>query len=90
MSAIDNLCDYHDAERYWELVKKTLDIIFQENPEPANRLSKEVSTWPDKEQLLFYHAEPLDVAADLVGRSPSEPEVKAYRQLADQIGWGLP
>lgn len=48
------------------------------------------STWRDKEQLLFYHAEPLDVAADLVGRSPNEHEVKAYRQLADQFGWSLP
>ena len=90
MSTIDNIRDYHDADRYWELVKKTLDAIFHESQEPARRLSKEVCTWPEAEQLLFYHAEPLDVAADLAGRSPSDNEVKAYRKLANQAGWGMP
>lgn len=90
MSAIDNIREYHDADRYWDLVKRTLDTIFQESPESAHRLSKEVSTWPNEEQLLFYHGEPLDVAADLAGRPPSDDEVKEYRHLADQVGWGVP
>ncbi len=90
MSTIDNVDDYHDADRYWNLVKKTLDTVFHESQESANRLSKEVGTWPEEEKLLFYHAEPLDVAADLVRRRPSDDEVKAYRNLAGQVGWGAP
>jgi len=90
MPIIDNIRDYPDADRYWDLVKKTLDEVFHESPEPAHRLSKEVSTWPSEEQLLFYHGEPLDIAADLAGRPPSDDEVKAYRNLSDQVGWGTP
>ena len=56
-----------------------------------------MTTWPPQEQLLFYHEEPLDVAADLAGRKPTtkrlpterlptEEEVKVYeRERSEEI-----
>jgi hypothetical protein len=90
MPTTDNIRDYHEADRYWDLVKRTLENVLHEHPDPAQHLSREISTWPEQERLLFYHAEPLDVAADLAGRQPTADEVKAYRRLADQVGWGAP
>mgnify|MGYP007054699766 CR=1 FL=1 len=90
MPTTDHIRDYHEADRYWDLVKRTLDNVLHEDSEPAQRLRKEMHTWPEQERLLFYHAEPLDVAADLAGRQPTDDEVKAYRHLADQAGWGIP
>lgn len=90
MATVDSTHPYPSADKYWDLVKRTLDEVFQHSTKPAEHLRWAMSDWPPEEQLLLYHAEPLNVAADLAGRRPSDAEIKAYRHLADQVGWGVP
>jgi len=87
MPLIDNVNQYPVAAKYWGLVKRMLDEVFQEKTDSADTLRKEVSQRPADEQLQFYHAEPLDIAADLAGKRPDEIQVKEYRKLADQCDW---
>lgn len=81
---------YPQMDEYWELVKKTLRDVFQTDSAIVDTLRGEVGGRPAEEQLLFYHAEPLDVAADLADQRPDDGQVTAYRQLAEQVGWGAP
>ncbi len=81
---------YPKVDAYWELVKKTLSDVFQADIGVVDALRKELNDLPAEEQLLFYHAEPLDVAADLADQRPDDGQVKAYRQLAERVGWGTP
>jgi hypothetical protein len=90
MPAVELNDRYPKMDEYWELVKKTLSHVFQADSDLADILRGELSGRPAEEQLLFYHAEPLDVAADLADQRPDHGQVKAYRQLADQVGWGTP
>ncbi len=87
MSLIDNVNQYPVVDKYWGLVQRTLCEVFKGKPDSAEALRKEVNQRPADEQLQFYHAEPLDIAADLVGKRPDENQVKQYRSLADQCGW---
>jgi hypothetical protein len=97
MPTIDSDYDYPQATQYWDLVKKTLkqvfslpDPILQDALRGAEVLEQEVSKSLAQEQLLFYHAEPLDVAADLAGRPPvGEQIIRKYNNLAADIGWTL-
>ncbi len=90
MPAVELNDRYPKMDAYWELVKKTLCDVFHAESGDADTLRRELSDRPAEEQLLFYHAEPLDVAADLADQRPDDTQVKAYRQLADQVGWGTP
>jgi hypothetical protein len=87
MPLIDNVNQYPVVDKYWGLVKRTLGEVFKEKTDSVDTLRKEVSQRPADEQLQFYHAEPLDIASDLVGKQPDENQVKKYRSLADQCGW---
>ena len=87
MSVVDNVNQYPVVDKYWVLVKRTLREVFQEKTDSADTLRKEVSQRLADEQLQFYHAEPLDVAADLTGKRPDKSQVKEYRKLADQCDW---
>ena len=89
MSTIDSSSPYPEADRYWDIVKRTLGDVFKESPDPADVLRREMSQSSAEEQLQFYHAEPLDVAADLAGRRPDKKQIKAYRKLADAADWRL-
>lgn len=90
MPAVELNDRYPQMDEYWELVKKTLRDVFQADSDVADTLRGELDNRPAEEQLLFYHAEPLDVASDLADQRPDDEQVKAYRQLADQVGWGTP
>lgn len=87
MSLTDNVTQYPVVDKYWNLVKRTLSEVFKEKTNSVDILRKEVRRRPPDEQLLFYHSEPLDVAADLVGERPDGIQVKKYRRLADQCDW---
>jgi hypothetical protein len=87
MSAIDSIHLYPQVNEYWKLVKKSLDMIFNADSAQADTLRKEVTTWPPPEQLLFYHAEPLYIAADLAGQQPTDPQVEKYINIAADSGW---
>ena len=88
MPTTDSNPVYPDAEKYWELVKKTLDEVFQKDTGSADDLRRDVWTSPPDEQWQFYHAEPLDVAADLAGiEEITEEDVQDYRRIADDLNW---
>jgi hypothetical protein len=87
MAAINEVRQYPAVDRYWALVKRTLCEVFKGNADLVDTLRKDMSQRPADEQLLFYHSEPLDVAADLVGEQPGDEQVKQDRRLADQCGW---
>lgn len=87
MSLIENMTQYPAVDPYWSLVTRTLCDVFKGQPDAAETLRREVSTRPTDEQWLFYHSEPLDVAADLVAEQPDDNQVKEYCRLADQCGW---
>jgi hypothetical protein len=87
MPIIESIHLYAQINQYWDLVKRTLEEIFGVDPAHADALRREVKTWPAQEQLLFYHAEPLDVAADLAGRPPTQHEVESYTKRAASLGW---
>ena len=78
-----------DSERieYWDLVKKTLEQVFhiRDAARLADSLQKELEHRSDQEKLLFYHAEPLDVAGGLAGVPQINPhQVRQYHDLAHQ------
>ena len=90
MATVERNHPYPDTDRFWNLVQETLEHVFQERAGLADALKKEIGTRSAEEQLLFYHAEPLEVASDLVGKRPSADDIKAYLQLASRAGWTSP
>jgi hypothetical protein len=78
---------YTHKDEYWRVVERTLENVFSGNPTDAHRLRQGIDTLSDEEQLLFYHAEPLDVAADLADVTPSSAQVQQYDVLARNLGW---
>lgn len=72
MPVIDHVNQYPVVNKYWDLVKRTLGEVFKENTNSADTLRKEASQRPADEQLQFYHAEPVDIAADLAGQRPDK------------------
>ncbi len=82
-----------DSDKYWELVGKTLTDIFSKNPSDAQRdakrLENEIKNSSPDEQVLFYHSEPLSVAADIAARVPTPQEIALYKALRARI-YGLP
>ena len=87
MPFIDNVNQYPVVDQYWGLVQRTLCEVFKDNTHSVDTLRKEVRCRPADEQLQFYHAEPLDIAADLAGKRPDTSQVTEYRKLADHYGW---
>ncbi len=88
MPTIDINYSYPNADEYWELVRRTLNYLFQTDPSIADQLESQIRRCPAEEQLLFYHAEPLDVAADLAGMLITPNHVQNYRALANRFGGG--
>ena len=86
---INTIRDYPSDQipKYWELVEKTLVEVFKRKPDPACQLGNKIRSASDEEQLYFYHKQPLDVAADLVGTRPTPSQVDAYLDLARRLGW---
>jgi hypothetical protein len=78
---------YPSKSEFWRVVERTLENVFNGNPADARQLRQEIDTLSDEEQLLFYHAEPFDVAADLADVTPSLSQVQQYDGLAQNLGW---
>src|SRR5215472_13111001 len=80
-------------DRYWDLVKETLEKIYKKPSaaDDADDLRHDVAQSSQEEQTIFYHAEPLDVAADIVGQAPSIDDVLQYQDLVrDRFAtWGI-
>ncbi|MBR0871282.1 hypothetical protein JQ633_13010 [Bradyrhizobium tropiciagri] len=63
---------------YWEQVKRILREVFDSKPSAADDLRKDVNAASPDTQTAFYHADPFEVAADLMGRrgKPITPDEK--------------
>jgi hypothetical protein len=78
-------------DRYWQMVRRTLEEVFrQPNSNRVNDLEQDIKNSSSEEQVMFYHAEPLDIAADIIGRAPTDNEVSGYDQLVTRERWGAP
>jgi hypothetical protein len=65
-------------------------LINHTDPEVLRRtvaLRREISRSSAQEQLLFYHTEPLNVAAALAGRVVTPEEEERYSSIQQNIWW---
>lgn len=83
-----------DEDLFWEVVKDCLQEIYAVQAEEAAARSLAVRTkmqksLPRKGQELFYHAEPLDVAADLActGKHLTKADMKKYDAILARHKW---
>jgi hypothetical protein len=60
-------------EAYWDNVRRSLVQIFGAPGSLADAYWTRIETAPASEQLMVYHQEPIDVAADLAGVSEISP-----------------
>lgn len=74
-----------DRLLFWAVVEATLSEIFHEDSALAQRLEDELADASESERSLFFHAEPLDVAADLSGVTPTESQFLQYRYLLGRL-----
>jgi hypothetical protein len=87
MPTLDPTAAVPRTDDYWTVVVRTVVDVFDGTPYAAADLRQQVTSTAPDEQALFLHAEPLDVAADLVGRAPSDPEIVQYDDLCRRLGW---
>ncbi len=70
-----------DTDRYWSLVRETLETVFGEDTKKADELEDELRTRPTDEQVLFYNLEPLTTATGIVGRDPTDRDIEEYKTI---------
>ncbi len=81
-----------DKECFWDVVKDCLRDIFGLTSKEAtvriNQLRSDIEK-DGKKHDIFYHAEPLDVAADLANlhHDFSQAEIKIYDAILNKRGW---
>lgn len=83
---------YPNTDAYWNLVRETLKQVFeQQENSNTDELQRKIddSALPTNERQIFYHAEPLDVAADIAGRQPTPEQVNKYLSIAKKHKWEL-
>jgi hypothetical protein len=75
-------------DEYWIYVKETLRRVFKKDTALADEARRKLEDLEAKKgrHTMFYHASPLEIAADLAGTAQSTPKQKeAYLQL--QLSW---
>ena len=70
-------------DTYWEQVARSLERVFGQNRALADTYRQEIERAPTSEQILVYHQEPIEVAADLAGVTEITPEQQqVYIEIA--------
>lgn len=73
-----------DTRRYWDdVLCAAVDVFGGKRPAMRKRideLTSRMEKWPMDEQLLFYHREPLYVAAELTGTDVDDEITDKYLQ----------
>lgn len=75
---------YPNADAYWDLVRKTLKEVFnQQEDSKVDQLKEKINdpNLPTNERQIFYHAEPLDIAADIADCQPTSEQVNQYLSI---------
>ena len=70
-----------DIDAYWDLVRWTLSEIFGESTEEVDDLQQSVSESSVDYQIVCYHDNPFNVAAEIAGVPPSETTEAQYRRF---------
>ena len=87
MSTIEKNASYPVADAYWNMVRLALVSIFHMAAAIVDTLRDDIKQHSAEVQLLFYHTDPLEVAALLANESLSPWQIEKYNQLATQNGW---
>jgi len=77
---------------YWQIVRSILQEIFQWSEIRGYQdLQIEISNLPIEEQAIFYHADPLDVAADLAGAGNTDLSIYGprYDEILKRYKWRI-
>ena len=83
-----NLVSLTISEILYKIVQNDIDNNLEELKREVKNLRTLITSRPIEEQMLFYHAEPLDVAVDLVGLNSDyleEEPITEYIKLANKI-----
>lgn len=78
---------------FWEKVERTLVEIFGKARELAASHRADIETAPQPEQILVYHQEPIELAADLAGVDEiTEQQQWKYIEICEEtepphFGW---
>ena len=90
MATMDPIARYRPVDTYWQVVRRTLSEVFgQTDSRDMEKLRHQVEGSPPAERTMFYHAEPLDVAADLAEQRPTPEQVRQYLNIAKNCKWEL-
>ena len=81
---------YVDA--YWELVRRCLTEFFSQPTDEAEALQQQIENLPYARQDVFYHGDPLDLAAGLAGKRATESQHAQFLQMVREyrlpgFGW---
>lgn len=93
MSTTNQDYEYQNPDNYWKLVEETLQEVFNKGFDKlreCKELQSKVNEGERKERQIFYHAEPLDVAADLAGEPLTPEQVDKYLDIAKRYHWDFP
>lgn len=79
------LNEYPYEDLYWRVVDATLRDVFGRADTGIDALRRDIMAAPERERLMFYHNDPLDVAADLAGVRPDEAQAARYREMEARL-----
>jgi hypothetical protein len=81
---------YPEPDRYWNFLSETLSRVFGRSDAVnlVGIIRKNVEASPCQEQLLFFHSEPLDIAAEFTQTEVDSILVSKYLSLVRQLKWG--
>jgi hypothetical protein len=82
---------YPNPSKYWDMLLETLSSVFlrTDAADLLAAIKNEIQKGSSQEQLVFFHKEPLDVAALVIGTNPSASLVTLYLAAAKQLHWTL-
>jgi len=81
----EHLDGYPYEDLYWRVVDATVREVFGRADTEIDALCKDIMAAPERERLMFYHNDPLDVAADLAGVRPDEAQAARYREMEARL-----
>ncbi|WP_133297444.1 hypothetical protein [Motiliproteus coralliicola] len=86
-TAIASIDEYPSVDWYWLVVEETLTEVFgrRDCDENLYQLKDEIAAINGIEQLLFFHAEPLDTASRICGEAVTDEIVHHYLQVKAQL-----
>jgi hypothetical protein len=68
-------------QEYWHRVKRALVDVFGESADHVEAYQRQLEHATVLGQMLAFHDDPLQVAADLAGRAATMDDIANYRRL---------